>query len=206
MKQIMAFSTPDILLEGASDAGVNGNRRTKSLSPPSASASTSNTSPAPLRMAASCRTIWKLLHLGSLPKFTNGEGSTVFWTSGCALLKHGQNKEKAAEYIKALTYDKQIWKDSIVGTPSGHPGQFPPYKSIYRGLESQQARLDARVCRAGPPPTGQGQGHQESPLWAAAVCNRQADLGRAYLKGQEPDPKAAMQKVVEAVQAEIKKG
>ena len=55
---------------------------------------------APLRMAAS----WddpKLLHLGPLPKFKNGEGSTVFWTTGCALLKYGQNKEKAAEYIKA---------------------------------------------------------------------------------------------------------
>jgi hypothetical protein len=54
----------------------------------------------------------------------------VFWTSGCALLKRGQNKEKAAEYIKALTYDKQIWKDSIMGTKSGHPGHLPPYKSI----------------------------------------------------------------------------
>jgi multiple sugar transport system substrate-binding protein len=31
-------------------------------------------------------------------------------------------------------------------------------------------------------------------------------IWEAYLKGQEPDPKAAMQKVVEAVQAEIKKG
>ena len=31
-------------------------------------------------------------------------------------------------------------------------------------------------------------------------------IWEAYLKGHEPDPKAAMQKVVEAVQAEIKKG
>ena len=80
----------------------------------------------------------KLLHLGPLPKFANGEGSTVFWTTGCALFKHGKNKEKAAEYIKALTYDQQIWKDSIVGTPSGHPGQLPPYKSIYADWDANK--------------------------------------------------------------------
>ncbi len=79
-----------------------------------------------------------LLHLGPLPKFTNGEGSTVFWTTGCALFKYGKNKEKAAEYIKALTYDPQIWKDSIVGTPGVHPGQLPPYKSIYAGWDSNK--------------------------------------------------------------------
>ena len=64
----------------------------------------------------------KLLHMGPLPKFANGEGSTVFWTTGCALFKNGKNKEKAAEYIKALTYDQQIWKDSIQGTESGTSG------------------------------------------------------------------------------------
>ena len=51
---------------------------------------------APLRMAAN----WddpKALHLGPLPKFANGEGSTVFWTTGCALFKYGQNKEKVAD-------------------------------------------------------------------------------------------------------------
>ena len=119
----------------------------------------------------------KLLHLGPLPKFANGEGSTVFWTTGCALFKYGQNKEKAAEYIKALTYDQQIWKDSIVGTPSGHPGQLPPYKSIY-------ADWDANKPDWMPPFVGlvrgqldQGQGDRQPPLRPAAVRHRQADLG-----------------------------
>jgi multiple sugar transport system substrate-binding protein len=31
-------------------------------------------------------------------------------------------------------------------------------------------------------------------------------IWEAYLKGEEPDPKVAMQKVMEAVQAEMKKG
>ena len=35
----------------------------------------------------------------------------MFWTTGCALFKYGKNKEKAAEYIRALTYDPQIWKE-----------------------------------------------------------------------------------------------
>jgi multiple sugar transport system substrate-binding protein len=73
----------------------------------------------------------KALHLGQLPKCANGEGSRVFWTTGCGLLKYGRNKENAAEYIKAPTYDRRIWKDSIVGAKSGHPGHLPPYKWIY---------------------------------------------------------------------------
>ena len=120
MKQIMAVANPDILLEGGSDAGVNG-------TPDEVAFATQRVGlyfkyfNAPLRMAAT----WddpKLLHLGPLPKFANGEGSTVFWTTGCALFKYGKNKEKAAEYIKALTYDQQIWKDSIVGTQERSSG------------------------------------------------------------------------------------
>jgi multiple sugar transport system substrate-binding protein len=147
----------------------------------------------------------KLLHLGPLPKFTNGEGSTVFWTTGCALLKYGQNKEKAAEYIKALTYDQQIWKDSIVGTPGVHPGQLPPYKSVY-------AAWDASKPDWMPPFVGLVRGQLER---AKAIDNnifglQQFVIGKPiwenYLKGEEPDPKVAMTKVMEAVQAEIKKG
>ncbi|MBV9561629.1 MAG: extracellular solute-binding protein, partial [Bradyrhizobium sp.] len=114
MKKIMALANPDVLLEGTSDAGVNGTPDETAFAAQRVGLYIKYFN-APLRMAAS----WddpKALHLGPLPKFANGEGSTVFWTTGCALFKYGQNKEKAAEYIKALTYDRQIWKDSIVGT------------------------------------------------------------------------------------------
>ena len=124
MKKIMALSNPDILLEGASDAGVNGTPDEVAFAAQRVGLYFKYFN-APLRMAAS----WddpKLLHLGPLPKFANGEGSTVFWTTGCALFKHGQNKEKAAEYIKALTYDRQIWKDSIVGTQASIPASCRP--------------------------------------------------------------------------------
>ena len=203
MKSIMAFANPDILLEGASDAGVNG-------TPDEIAFATQRVGlyfkyfNSPLRFAAS----WddpKQLHLGPLPKFANGEGSTVFWTTGVALFKHGKNKEKAAEYIKALTYDQQIWKDSIVGTQSGHPGQLPPYKSIY-------ADWDASKPDWMPEFVGLVRGQLDR---AKAITNhlfglQQFVIGKpiweTYLKGEEADPKAAMQKVVDAVQAELKKG
>jgi ABC-type glycerol-3-phosphate transport system substrate-binding protein len=203
MKQIMAFSNPDILLEGTTDAGVNGTPDEVAFAVQRVGLYFKYFN-APLRMA----TYWddpKLLHLGPLPKFNNGEGSTVFWTTGCALFKHGQNKEKAAEYIKALTYDRQIWKDSIVGTTSGHPGQLPPYKSIY-------AEWDAKKPDWMPPFVGLVRGQLDR---AKAIENhlfglQQFVIGKpiweTYLKGEEPNPKIAMQKVVEAVQAEAKKG
>jgi ABC-type glycerol-3-phosphate transport system substrate-binding protein len=203
MKQITALSNPDILLEGASDAGVNGTPDEVAFAAQRVGLYFKYFN-APLRMAAS----WddpKLLHLGPLPKFKNGEGSTVFWTTGCALMKYGQNKEKAAEYIKALTYDKQIWKDSIVGTPSGHPGQLPPYKSFYTDWSANK-----------PDWMPQWVGLIRGQLDQAKAINnnlfglQQFVIGKpiweTYLKGQEPDPKVAMTKVVEAVQAEMKKG
>jgi ABC-type glycerol-3-phosphate transport system substrate-binding protein len=203
MKKIMALANPDILLEGASDGGVNGTPDEVAFAAQRVGYYTKYFN-APLRMAQN----WddpKLLHLGPLPKFTNGEGSTVFWTTGCALFKYGQNKEKAAEYIKALTYDKQIWKDSIAGTPSGHPGQLPPYKSIYAEWAANKpdwmpdfvSLVRSQLDRAKAIDNnifGLQQFVIGKPIW------------ETYLKGTEPDPKVAMQKVVEAVHAEMKRG
>jgi multiple sugar transport system substrate-binding protein len=203
MKQIMALANPDILLEGVSDAGVNGTTDEVAFAAQRVGLYFKYFD-APLRMAES----WdnpKLLHLGPLPKFANGEGSTVFWTTGCALFKHGQNKEKVVEYIKALTYDKQIWKDSIVGTKSGHPCQLPPYKSIY-------ADWSANKPEWMPEMVGMIRSQLETakPIKNHLFGLQQFVIGKpiweAYLKGQEPDPKAAMKKVVEAVQAEMKRG
>jgi len=203
MKQIMALANPDILLEGASDAGVNGTPDEVAFAAQRVGLYFKYFN-APLRMAAS----WddpKLLHLGPLPKFKNGEGSTVFWTTGCALFKYGQNKEKAAEYVKTLTYDKQIWKDSIVGTKSGHPGQLPPYKSFYADWAANKPDWL-------PPWVALIRGQLDR---AKAINNnlfglQQFVIGKpiweTYLKGEEADPKVAMQKVTDAVHAEMKKG
>jgi multiple sugar transport system substrate-binding protein len=203
MKEIMTVSNPDILLEGASDGGVNG-------TPDEVAFATERVGyyhkyfNAPLRMAQN----WidpSLLHMGPLPKFAGGEGSTVFWTTGCALFKHGRNKEQAAEYIRALTYDQQIWRDSIEGTESGHPGQLPPYKSIY-------AEWDANPPDWMPPFVGLVRGQLDR---AKAITNhlfglQQFVIGKPiwerYLKGEESNPRVVMEGVVEAVQAEMRRG
>jgi hypothetical protein len=145
------------------------------------------------------------LELAPLPKFANGEGSTVFWTTGACLLKYGQNKEKAAEYVRALTYDPQIWQDSIAGTETAHPGQLPPYGSIY-------ADWDATPPDWMPEFVGLVRSQLDK---AKAITNhlfglQQFVIGQpvweAYLKGEVDDPKVAMQNVVDAVQAELKRG
>ncbi len=203
MKEIMAVSHPDILLEGASDGGVNGTPDEVAFAAQRVGYYHKYFN-APLRMAQN----WddpKQLRLAPLPKFANGEGSTVFWTTGCALFKHGQNKEQAAEYIRALTYDNQIWMDSIVGTESGHPGQLPPYSSVY-------AEWDANPPDWMPEFVGlvRGQLNQAKAITNHLFGLQQFVIGKphweAYLKGEESDPKVALQNVADAVKAEMDRG
>lgn len=143
--------------------------------------------------------------MGPLPKFAGGEGSTVFWTTGAALFKHGKNKEKAAEYVKALTYDMQIWKDSIAGTSTGHPGQLPPYKSLF-------AQWNANRPSWLPDFVGlvRGQLDQAKCITNHLFGLQQFIIGQSvwetYLKGEEKNPRVAMQNVVDAVHAEMKRG
>lgn len=203
MKQIMAVSHPDILLEGATDGGVNGTPDEVAFAAQRVGYFTKYFN-APLRMAQN----WddpKALHMGPLPKFSNGAGSTVFWTTGCALFKYGKNKEKAAEYIKSLTYDPAIWKDSIAGSPAAHPGQLPPYKSIYAGWEANKPDWMLDFV-----PLIRGQLDKAKAITNHIFGLQQFVIGKplweTYLKGEEADPKAALQKVVDAVQAEIKRG
>ncbi len=203
MKKILALSSPDILLEGTSDGGVSGTPDEVAFAAQRVGYLTKYFN-APLRMAQ----YWddpKALRLGKLPKFSKGQGATVFWTTGCALFKHGQNKEKAAEYIRALTYDRQIWKELIAGVDNVQPGQLPPYRSIYAEWDkAKPAWLPDFVTLM--------RGELDS---ARAIRNnlfglQQFVIGKpiweSYLKGAEPDPKAAMKRVAEAVQAEIKRG
>jgi ABC-type glycerol-3-phosphate transport system substrate-binding protein len=203
MKQIMALSHPDILLEGATDGGVNGTPDEVAFAAQRVGYYHKYFN-APLRMAQN----WddpKLLHMGPLPKFANGEGSTVFWTTGCALFKHGKNKEKAAEYIRALTYEPQIWQDSIQGTEAAHPGQLPPYASIYAGWDANKPDWMPEFVSL-----VRGQLDKAKAINNHLFGLQQFVIGKpiweTYLKGEEADPKAALQKVVEAVQAEMKRG
>lgn len=204
MKKMLDLSSANALQPGSTDGGVNQTPDEVAFSK-QAVAYYIKYQNAPLRMAAT----WpdpSALSLGALPKAKGGEGATVFWTTGCCLFKYGQNKEKAAEYLKALTYNDQIWKDSIAGSASGHPGQLPPFQSIYDKWKASppdwltaqtwvpviKSQLD--VAKAIP---NHAFGLQQfiigQPLW------------EKYLKGEEKDPKVAMQAAKDAVAAEVKK-
>lgn len=202
MKEMMALSHPDVLLEGATDGGVNGTPDEVAFAAQKV-AYYCKYQNAPLRMAANWPDPSKL-GLAALPKFANGEGATVFWTTGSCLFKHGKNKEQAAEYIKSLTYDAQIWQDSIAGTETAHPGQLPPYKSIYADWDANKPDWMPEFV-----------GLVRSQLDVAkAITNHlfglsQFQIGKPhwekFLTGEESDPMAAMQAVVAAVKAEMEK-
>ena len=203
MKEIMALSHPDILLAGATDGGVNG-------TPDEVAFATQRVGyyvkyfNAPLRMAQ----YWDdpaQLKLAPLPKFADGEGSTVFWTTGSCLLKHGENKEQAAEYIRALTYDPQIWQDSIAGTETAHPGQLPPYSSIYAEWEANPPEWMPDFVNLVRSQLDQAQAIKNHLFGLQQFVIGQP-VWETYLKGEEPDPRVALQNVVEAVQAEMKRG
>ena len=204
MKKIMAVSHPDILLEGASDGGVNGTPDEVAFAAQHVAYYTKYFN-SPLRLA----TYWddpKLLHLGPLPKFANGEGSTVFWTTGCRALQARQEQGEGGRIYQGA----DLRPADLEGLDRRH-GERPsgPAAALQVhlcGMGRQQAGLDARVRRAGPRPARQGQGHHQPRLRPAAVRHRQAASGRPILKGEEADPKAAMQKVMDAVQAEMKRG
>ena len=204
MKKMLDLSSANALQPGATDGGVN--------QTPDEVAFSAELVPyylkyqnAPLRMANNWKDP-KQLRLGALPKTANGVGGTTFWDTGASLFTAGKNKEQAAAYMKDLTYEPQIWEQSIVGTPSGHPGHLPPYQSIYDGW------------KASPPAWLEGQAWvvpvKGSLDRAKAIPNHQFGLSQfqigkpyweEYLTGKEKDPKVAMQKAKDAVVAEIKK-
>jgi multiple sugar transport system substrate-binding protein len=202
MKSIMEYANPDVLLQGATDGGVNqtpdelafGAERTGYIV---------KYQNAPTRFAEN----WadpSLLKLGAMPQFEGGEGSTVFWTTGAALFTHGQNKQAAADYMTELTYDMQLWENSIKGTETGRPFQLPPYSSIY-------AEWDANPPEWLPPGVGLIRGQLDV---AKAIPNHLFGLSQfqiarpeweKYLNGEESDPMVAMQAAWDAVTAEIER-
>ncbi len=204
MKKMLDLSSANALQPGTSDAGVN-NTPDEVAFQSQAVAYYVKYQNAPLRFAEK----WsnpKALRLGALPKAKGGAGATVFWTTGACLFKWGTNKEKAAEYMKGLTYSAKIWQDSIGGSPTAHPGQLPPYKSIYDGWAKDKPDwLQAQTWV----PLVRGQLDVAKAIPNHAFGLQQFVIGQPlwekFLTGEETDPKKALQAAKDAVQAEIKK-
>ncbi len=204
MKEFFELSHPDVLLEGASDGGVNGTPDEVAFAVQRVAYYIKYQN-APARMAA----LWPdpgLMRLGKLPTFAGGEGSSVFWDTGCALFTYGQNKEECAEYLTDLTYNSRIWEESIAGSEATHPMHVPPYASLYKKWKEED------------PEWIQDQGWvwplRESLDTAVAIKNHEYGLSQfqigkpyweKYITGEESDPKVALQEAYDAVTDEIEK-
>ena len=77
------------------------------------------------------------LALAPLPKDPGGGGSTVYWSTGLALLRYGTNKRAASAYAKTLTYSEAVWRDSLGGTRAA-AGQLPVYESLARAWRQER--------------------------------------------------------------------
>ena len=203
MKKIMDVSHPDILLAGATDGGVNGTPDEVAFAAQRVGYYTKYFN-APLRFAQywdepGCTEDGRACRSSPAARARPCSGPPA-----ARLFKHGRNKEQVAEYIRALTYDRQIWQDSIAGTETAHPGQLPPYASIY-------AEWEANPPEWMLPFVGLVRGQLDR---AKAITNHliglhQFIIGQStwetYLKGEEPDPRVALQNTKDAVRAELER-
>ena len=207
MKKMLDLSSANALQPGATDGGVNQTPDEIAFAQESVAYYIKYQN-APLRFEEVLEGPERTFRMGALPKAKGGEGATVFWTTGACLFKYGKNKEKAAEYMKALTYEPQIWKDSIAGTCVRSAG---PVAAVPVGLRTAGRRTTPDWLQAQtwvPLVLGQlgsGQGHPEPCVRPARSSRSASPIWEKYLKGEEKDPKVAMQAAKDAVVAEIKK-
>lgn len=199
MKQMKELANPNVLNPGKSDGGVNDTPDEGAFAAEQVGYYVKYQN-APIRMAGNWRDP-SALGIGGLP--SGGAGATVFWNTGAALFKWGRNKEQAAEYMKALTYDERIWENSI-GAERDAAGQLPVYQSLWEDWRStppdwmeEWAFLVADQLPASRAITthkfGLTQFQIGQPLW------------EKYLKGEESDPRNALQAAQDAVLAEVEK-
>jgi ABC-type glycerol-3-phosphate transport system substrate-binding protein len=201
MKRLMEVAPKNILEEGKVDGGVNTTPDEEAFAARQAAYYIKYQN-APTRFAGT----WpdpKVLHIAGLPK-SRGGGGTVFWNTGAALFKYGQNKQQAAKYMEFLTRDVRIWQHALGKDVRGASGQLSPYKSDWAKWEKN-------------PPSWMAQ-------WAFTVKKELATskairthkfgltqfvLGKpaweAYLKGDEKNAKKALAKAKALVLAEVKK-
>jgi len=200
MKRMMPLANPDVLNPGATDAGVNQTPDEQAFAA-KAAAYYIKYQNAHLRFAST----WEdpsQVRFGALPKTEDGAGGTVFWTTGAVLLKYGEDKEQAAQYMDGLTRDQRIWENSIKGNLPESPavGQLPVYISIWDEYEANRPEWLGDWAFAIKDGLGAAQA-----ITPTILSIQQFDLAApfylAYLRGEESDPKASLTKAMDAVTA-----
>ena len=201
MKRLMEVAPKNILEEGKVDGGVNTTPDEEAFAARQAAYYIKYQN-APTRFAGT----WpdpKVLHIAGLPKARSG-GGTVFWNTGAALFKYGENKQAAADYMKFLTYDTRIWKHALGKDVRGASGQLSPYQSHWRKWVKS------------PPPWMADWAFTVRKELATSKAIRTHKFGltqfvigkpawEAYLKGDEKNAKKALAKAKALVLAEVKK-
>jgi multiple sugar transport system substrate-binding protein len=201
MKRLMEVAPKNILEEGKVDGGVNTTPDEEAFAARQAAYYVKYQN-APTRFAGT----WpdpKVLHIAGLPKARSG-GGTVFWNTGAALFKYGENKAMAADYMRFLTYDLRIWQHALGKDVRGASGQLSPYRSHW-----------AKWVKSPPPWMADWAFTVRKELATSKAIRthkfglQQFVIGKpaweAYLKGDESNPKRALAKAKALVLAEVKK-
>ena len=189
MKKIMALSHPGHPARGRHRRRRQRHARTRSPSPPSGSATTPSTS----TRRCAWRQYWddpKQLQLGPLPKFANGEGSTVFWTTGsCAVQVRQEQGEGGRVHQGADLRPADLEGLRSPARETAHPGQLPPYKSIYAEWDAEQARLDAASSSAWSAASSTRPRRSPTTSSACSSSSSASRSGRPTSRARRPDPK-----------------
>jgi ABC-type glycerol-3-phosphate transport system substrate-binding protein len=202
MKRMKELANPNVLQPGTTDGGVNNTPDEQAFAARQVAYYVKYEN-APIRFAGT----WpdpSQLRMAGLPKQPGGAGATVFWTTGAALFKYGQNKQAAAQYMKFLTYDTRIWKRSL-GDPRHGAGQLAPYSSLWT---SWSKNPPSWMPKWGPVV------FQQLKVSHAIKTNKfglqQFVIGQPYwekyLNGDEKNPRKALAAAKNAVYKQYKKG
>lgn len=205
MKEMMPLANPDVLNEGTTDGGVNQTPDEQAFASQQAAYYIKYQN-AHLRFAGTWQDPAKL-RLAALPKTEDGVGGTVFWTTGGVLMKYGQDKEQAADYMVALTNDQRIWEHSVTGDPSKNEtavGQLPVYQTIWDEYEANRPAWLTDWAIAIKDGLDAARPIRPTAM-SVTQFNTAAPFYVAYLRGEEGDAKAALDKAMDAVMAEYEK-
>jgi multiple sugar transport system substrate-binding protein len=198
MKELMPLANPDVLNPGATDGGVNQTPDEQAFASQQVAYYIKYQN-AHLRFAST----WpdpSQIRFGALPKTEDGAGGTVFWTTGSVLLKYGENKEEAGQYLNGLIRDQRIWENSVKGNLPENPavGQLPVLQSLWAEYEEQKPDwlADWAFAIKNSLPSAQA-------IKPTILSIQQFDLAApfylAYLRGEESDAKTALDKAMDAV-------
>ena len=204
LKRIKELANPDIMTSGSPTAARTA-PATRAPGPPSRSAYYVKYQNAPLRFSGNWEDPTRV-HARRAAEDADGVGGTVFWTTGAALLKYGLNKQQAAEYMQALTYDERVWRGSIEGVDGEAPvGQVPVYQSIWTKYDTEKPEWVAPWAFLVRDQLAKSAGIHVNKYGFTQFFSIGDQHWHQYLTGEESDPRKALQDARDAVIAEVAK-